>query len=327
MRALTKPSPAHTYNSTSEINKLRAYRDAIHIDPKDNRKIPVVEQPGHVLIASWNIANLGAHKRRPSDLKVIAEILSWFELVAVQEIADDLTDFLGVMTNLPPHFAWIFSDRAGNDERSAYVYDTRRITLGPEIGEIAIVESDRKHIKLPGIARKYTGFNRNPYIAGFESEGQTPLLANCHLLFGPSKTSAEKKASMEKRRLEAYAISRWCNLRRSDKHAWTRNIIAMGDFNLPKVLPGELIFDALTKRGLKIPPHGTKIPTNVSNNKDYDQIAVTPNLNSKISDFGVFDFDGAIFSNIFDSQKPNYWRRCAKHYIPDHRLLWMRLKL
>ncbi len=66
-----------------------------------------------MLIATWNIANLGVHKRRSDDLEVIAEILSWFEIIAVQEVADNLVDFLAVMANLPNHFAWIFNDRAG----------------------------------------------------------------------------------------------------------------------------------------------------------------------------------------------------------------------
>lgn len=327
MRSLTRPKPEHTYNAATEIAHLRTYRDAVAADPTKSRNIPAVGQAGHVLIATWNIANLGVHKRRASDHRVIADILSWFELVAVQEVADNLADFLAVTQHLPGHFRWIFSDRAGNDERSAYVYDTRRVTLGPKIGEVAIVDSDRRHIKLPGISRVFSSFNRNPYLASFTVDNTALLLANCHLLFGPQDSSAARKASMERRQLEAYAIARWCDLRRGDKHAWTKNIMAVGDFNLPEAMPGDPVFEALTDRGLKLPPHSTRIPTNVSNSSDYDQIAVTPGLMSKIVDEGVFDFDGAIFSNIFDANTPGYWRRCAKYYISDHRPLWMQFAL
>jgi hypothetical protein len=41
----------------------------------------------------------------------------------------------------------------------------------------------------------------------------------------------------------------------------------------------------------------------------------------------VFDFDGAIFPNIYDASAPGYWRTCAKYYISDHRPLWMQLSL
>ncbi len=90
---------------------------------------------------------------------------------------------------------------------------------------------------------------------------------------------------------------------------------------------GDPIFEALTDRGLKLPPHTTRIHSNVSNSADYDQIAVTPGMMSKIVKEGVFDFDGALFANIFDASAPGYWRRCAKYYVSDHRPLWMQFKL
>ena len=327
MRALTRPNPEHVYDPDAEIASLLAHRDANPPDPADSRNIPAPGQSGAVLIASWNIANLGVHKRRTDDIRVIAEILSWFELVAIQEIADNLEDFLAITRELPAHFAWIFNDRAGNDERSAYLYDTRRVSLSPKIGEVVIVDSDRRYIKLPGVSRDFTGFNRNPYLAGFEVEGEALLLANCHLLYGPSNSAAQRQESIERRQLEAYAIARWCDLRRNDKHRWTRNILALGDFNLPRAETGDPIYEALTRRGLSLPPHGTRIPTNVSDSADYDQIAVTPGLKSRVIEMGVFDFDRALFSDIYDRNAPGYWRRCAKYYVSDHRPLWMQLAL
>ena len=55
------------------------------------------------------------------------------------------------------------------------------------------VDSDRHYIKLPGITRKFSGFNRNPYLASFYVEGSSLLLANCHLLYGPQDSTAAKK--------------------------------------------------------------------------------------------------------------------------------------
>ena len=327
MRSLARPKPELNYDPQTEIARLLQYRDALPATHPGSRNIPPPGQSGRVLIATWNIANLGVHKRRSSDLKVIAAILSWFEIIAVQEIADNLDDFLNLIAHLPDHFDWIFNDRAGNDERSAYIFDKRRVNLSPKIGEVVVVESDRDNIKLPGIDRDFEGFNRNPYLAGFYVENTQLLLANCHLLYGPQGSSAERQASLERRQLEAYAIARWCDLRRRDKHRWTTNIVALGDFNLPQANPGDPIYDALTRRGLKLPPHTTRIPTNVSNTADYDQIAVTPGLKSRIREMGVFDFDGAIFSDIYNPTAPGYWRSCAKYYISDHRPLWMQLQL
>lgn len=327
MRALAKPNPEHVYDPQIEIDNLIRHRDATHANPAHSRNIPSPGQPGKVLLASWNVANLGVHKRRPIDFEVIAEILGWFEIVAIQEVADNLADFLAIVEALPNHFGYIFNDRAGNDERAAYIYDTRRVALSPKIGEVVIVESDRRYIELPGIVREFDGFNRNPYLAGFEIDSISLLLANCHLLYGPQGSAAERQDSMERRQLEAYAIARWCDLRRNDKHRWTRNILALGDFNLPEAHEGDPIHDALTRRGLSLPPHETRIPTNVSANADYDQIAVTPGLKSQVRQMGVFDFDAALFSDIYDPAASGYWRRCAKYYISDHRPLWMQLDL
>jgi endonuclease/exonuclease/phosphatase family metal-dependent hydrolase len=321
MRALERPKPEHVYDADLEIQRLRTYRDT-----EPGRQIPTLS-PGHVLVATWNVANLGVHVRREADCRVIAELLSWFEIVGVQEVADDLEDFRRVLTHLPSHFAALFTDRAGNDERAAYLYDTRRVSLGSKIGEVAIVDSDRRYVTLPGIDRPFLGFNRNPYLASFRVEGTDLLLANCHLLYGPTGSAAEEQESLERRQLEAYAIARWCDLRRQDSHTYTRDILAVGDFNLPKKEPGDPIYDALTRRGLHLPPHQTTIPTNVSGDKDYDQIAVAPGLKNRIVALGVFDFDGVLFHELWNPPQTSYWRTCAKYYVSDHRPLWARLAL
>lgn len=327
MRSLARPKPDYTYDVQAEVTRLIQYKEKVHVDSKSNRHIPAVGQSGKVLIATWNIANLGVHKRRDADCKIIAEILSWFEIIAIQEVADNLNDLSEVMKCLPTYFSLIFNDRAGNDERAAYIYDTRRVSLGPKVGEVVIVESDRGHIKLPNISRTFDGFNRNPFLASFQIESTNLVIANCHLLYGKQSPVELKKESMEKRQLEAYALARWCDLRRKDKHAWSTNIIAVGDFNLPKVEKNDSILKALTKRGLKLPPHDTRIPTNVSNTADYDQVTVVPGLISRITGIGVFDFDGALFEDIYEQSTPGYWRTCAKYYISDHRPLWFQFSL
>ncbi len=323
MRSLTKPNPEFDYDPDVEIAALRDY-----VATKPGRAIPSAGVPGHVLLATWNIANLGVHKRRPPDLKVIAELLSWFEVTAVQEVADNLDDLRQVVANLPDHFAFIVNDKAGNDERSAYVYDTRRVKLGEKIGEIVIVDSDRTYITLPGIEAVFSGFNRNPYIASFRIEGIDIVTVNAHLYYGPTGSAAERQLAMEKRQLEAYAIGRWCDLRRDDKHRYSDKILALGDFNLPEKKPGDPVFDALTNRGLRLPEHTSRVPgSNLAGDHEYDQVAFVPGLKNNIVDFNVFDFDGTVFADIWDPAKPGYWRTCVKYYLSDHRPFWAQLRL
>lgn len=75
------------------------------------------------------------------------------------------------------------------------------------------------------------------------------------------------------------------------------------------------------------PSRNRNIPTNVSDTADYDQIAVTPGVLSRITKSGVFDFDGAIFADIYDNNSPGYWRTCSKYYNSDHRPLWVQFEL
>jgi hypothetical protein len=96
MRAFENPNPAHNYDPAVEIRALRRYRDT-----EAGRAIARATG-GHVLLATWNIANLGVHKRRDADDRILAEIVSWFELVAVQEVADNLAGVDAVMTHLSP---------------------------------------------------------------------------------------------------------------------------------------------------------------------------------------------------------------------------------
>ena len=100
----------------------------------------------------------------------------------------------------------------------------------------------------------------------------------------------------------------------------------MGDFNIPKVEVGDQTYDALMKRGLKLPEHSTQIYSNINNDMQYDQIAFLPDLKSKITANGVFDFDEVLFPDLWQTSVPNF-KKYMKYYISDHRPLWLELEL
>ncbi len=55
-----------------------------------------------------------------------------------------------------------------------------------------------------------------------------------------------------------------------------REIVALGDFNMPKREPGDPILDALARLGLELPEHSSEIGSNLQSDKHYDQIAFFP---------------------------------------------------
>lgn len=265
MPSFPKPSLSVNYDVPSEEAALRHYRDT-----KPGRQIPA-KAPDRLLLATWNIANLGLQERRDQDYQLLAELIGWFDLVALQEVNDNLQGLRAIQQHLPAPYRALFSDRAGNDERLAFLYDTQKVTLLEKVGEIGIPPKEVKDIELPGIQREFGGFDRSPYLAAFAAGAFRVLLVNVHLYFGD-----DKKPARERRALEAYAVARWADLRQKDKHAYVRDIIALGDFNLPKVEPGDLIYAALRRRGLRRPEHSTRIGSSIAEDKDYDQIMFFP---------------------------------------------------
>jgi endonuclease/exonuclease/phosphatase family metal-dependent hydrolase len=318
MPPFDKPDFTHDYQVPSEIEKLWAYRQN-----KPGRAIPS-KAADRLLVATWNVANLSLQERRDEDYQVIAELVSWFDLVAMQEIHDNLSGLRAIQQHLPPSFRVLFSDPTGNDERLGFLYDASKVTLLEKVGEVAIPPSDHRYIKLPGTQQKFDGFDRNPYLAAFQSGSFTFLLVNVHLYFG-----SDSKISMNRRSLEAYAVARWADLRRKSKNAYTHDIIVLGDFNLPKVEVGDPIYQALTKRGLHLPEHSTEIGSSIATDSHYDQIAFFPGETQ--SEFtgksGVFDFDGALFATLWETRGHEDFIAYMRYYLSDHRILWAEFRV
>jgi len=319
-----KPRVEYAYEVDAQIRALRRH--------KERRKIPA-KAPDRLLLATWNIANLGdpGQQRRDDDHRLIAELLGWFDLVAVQEVHDDSSALRAVHRHLPPEYRLIFSDAGGNEERAAFVYDSAKVTLLEKVGEIAIPPAAVRHIRLPGITQGFGGFDRNPYLAGFRVGALDFLLVNVHLYFGSDK-GATSKRDMNRRALEAYAVARWADLRRTSPFAYSRNIIALGDFNLPKIDPADPIYAALTRRGLRLPEHSTKVGSNLAGDRYYDQLAFFPPGETEralVESAAVFDFDGAVFSTLWQrthEKEPRLFFDFLRYYLSDHRILWTELR-
>jgi len=101
------------------------------------------------------------------------------------------------------------------------------------------------------------------------------ILISVHSYYG-----SKKLKDLERRALEAFAIARDAQLSGKSKNSFTKNIIALGDFNIPKVDKDDIIYKALISKGLKLPKHSTKVYSNITNDKEYDQIAFLPSIKS-----------------------------------------------
>jgi endonuclease/exonuclease/phosphatase family metal-dependent hydrolase len=254
--------------------------------------------------------------------------MSWFDVIAVQECKENFGHLFDLQKKLgPSKYQVLCSDAAGNNERMAFLYDKTKITPLEEIGEIAFPPSLYDNIKLPGNAAKFDGFDRTPYLASFKLGKSSIVLVNVHLFFG-----SESKADMNRRALETFAMAKWCDTRRKSKFSFTRELAAMGDFNMPMAQAGDPVFDALTRLGLEVPDHSTQIASSIMSDAHYDQVAFFPGTtqNCFTGRKGVFDYDAVVFADLFgDGGKSAMakFKAWCRYHISDHRPMWVELSI
>ena len=191
------------------------------------------------------------------------------------------------------------------------------------VGRLSIPVSQLRHVKLPGVAQPFRGFDRSPYLAAFQAGSFRFVLASVHSFFG-----SEKRADIDRRALEAYAVGRWADLRRDDAHAYANDIIALGDFNLTAVKPEDPIYRALIKRGLVLPEYSTALGgSSLGGVKHYDQLAFFPGETKEFNERSApFDFDNALFKELWTA-KPASFLAYTRYYVSDHRPFWAEFKI
>jgi len=101
-------------------------------------------------------------------------MLSWFDVVAVQECRENFADLYQVVHYMGSKYRVLMSDAGGNNERLVFIFDSRKLNLLDEIGEVSIAPSRAKSVKLEPEGDQFIGFDRPPYLASFNLTG-TPL--------------------------------------------------------------------------------------------------------------------------------------------------------
>src|SRR5262245_3253051 len=174
-----------------------------------------------LLLATWNIRDFDSNKfgfgpRLEESFYYIAEIISCFDLVAVQEVNRDLSALEKVMRILDREWDYIVTDATegpgGNEERMAFVYNTEKVAFRKVAGEIVlpdgqlivsrkkIKEANKKEAKKPGEASAAAvetegairagqqeakqQFARTPFLVAFRSGWFKFSLCTVHIFYG-----------------------------------------------------------------------------------------------------------------------------------------------
>lgn len=275
-------------------------------------------------IATWNIREFGRVPRLEASIYYIAEILSRFDLIALTELRDDMGDLERAMALLGNEWRVVFSDftgdRGGNDERIAYLYDSRMVTF---TGLAA--EADPPRVKDPETGEYVAPFTwwRPPYMASFRAGNFDFVVLTAHMRWG--RRIAGRVAALAQ-------FEQWVQRRRRRENAGRRDFVVMGDFNVPH--RHHDAFRALTGEGRTLlTPEALREAqgTNLSRRNTYDQILHSPTDRARFSGRG-----GTV--RFYRDEVPGDWRhlypdpahRPAEsrftYEMSDHLPLWLQVK-
>ena len=263
-------------------------------------------------IATWNIRDFGKKARTEAAIHYIAEILGQFDLITIIELRDDLADHGKVLTVLGPYWGAVYSDMipdpGGNRERIAFIYDKRAVIFNGLAAEADPPREKKGQEYLSKIS-----WWRSPYMASFRSGNFDFVVLAAHIRWG--KNGASRKGELQ-------LLADWVDAKRKEKHHADKDIIVMGDFNIPS-LDSDL-FDAITSKGLRIPEslRGLDFGTNLARNKRYDQILQYPIYPENFTDRGgILDF----YADNIEALFPGMSKQKFTFQISDHLPLWMQV--
>lgn len=296
--------------------------------------IPARTANDTLLLATWNIREFDSGKydyRSEESYYYIAEILSRFDLIAIQEVRDGLYPLQNLQRLLGDWWGFLVTDitlgTSGNSERLAYLYDRRKVSFTGLAAELV----------LPGNELQLA---RSPYIAGFRAGWAFMTLVTVHIYYG-------KSVAVDPRRLEeitnfsktlaknAYKLS--CAPQPApDKPPTLDNLIMLGDFNIFN--RKDVTMQAITQAGFVVPEELQAVPgSNVDKNKHYDQIAYYQELSrmKPTGRAGVFDFYGHVYRQEDESlyaqertKKPgNSFEDWRTYRMSDHLPMWIELSI
>lgn len=301
-----------------------------------DREIPAKVLDHNVIIATWNLRAFGdltekwrsgAHDSPKRDLHAlccIAEIVSRFDVIALQEVRANLKALRHMLKLLGSNWGVVLTDVTkgdpGNGERMVFLFDTRKVQLSGLACELVVPQEQLDKIAPDALDRQ---FARTPYAVSFRSGGKTFILITLHIIYG-------EKA--EDRMAEVKAIAHWLADWARNINAWDHQMIGLGDFNIDR--RGDKLYEAFTTTGLHVPEDLHGVPRSIFGdprkpnlNKFYDQIAWftgatdIPALSMKYLGGGSFDFTKAVLTSRQLTKAQLSWR------ISDHYPLWAEFSL
>lgn len=233
-----------------------------------NRTIPARSYEANLLAATWKLRQFGRPGRLPLDepeaLFYMAQVISSFDLVALQGVDRDLRRLEALVEALGPDWRALVTDVApgvmGNRARFAFLYYQPRLEFRNFSSQVILPAERGGGTE----QRPVQQFARPPLVAAFRSGAWEFQACTAHIVFGGSDQKAMEERMGEIRKLGDY-------LRARSQYEET-DLLLLGDFQMGK--RESPILEALRENGVEIPEELLH-PTNLSKTMYYDLIGFT----------------------------------------------------
>jgi len=303
-----------------------------------------------LLIATWNLRDfdsnrLGHGPRLREAHYYIAEIISAFDLIALQEISRNMEAFEDVLAILGPGWDYIATDtvegKTGAEGRMAFLFRQSKVMFRRIAGEMVLpggqAVAPRGGLADPRRTGELT-FARSPFLAAFQSGGFKFNLCALHFSY-----EGRKAADLERHLAQIDAIARFLR-ERCDRER--EEYILLGDFGAGA--PSDLVAQVLQRHGFDLPEGLTKRRAQLAAGRTYDQIAFRiAEDRMELAGCGAFRYFDAVFRDndedfaayrelMLEDKANDLWNGGPRDYyakqwrtwqMSDHLPLWVELKV
>ena len=345
---LRKKQKARVARKLLELREMFEEGQGIPGEPNYISPIPARSLNDNLLVASWNIREFDSSsygERGVEPLLYIAEIISRFDIIAIQEVRRDTHVLKRLRKYLGYHWDYMVTDETGNFERLAIFFDTRKVRFTGVVGEVVLPEVDGEP------ARQ---FARSPLLVGFQSGWFKFSLCTTHIIYGSSQADDPRRVR-EIESLAIYLKEKMLEYRRlasegKISHSEYENIILLGDFNIFTIRDDT--YAAFVDNGWEVTDSLVGAKTNTGTKKrSFDQIAYRNDAKNvqATGRAGVFNFFDVVYrsdewkaynselrkmekyrsyAEDEDSKRKRYYKTYWRTYqMSDHLPLWMELKI
>jgi endonuclease/exonuclease/phosphatase family metal-dependent hydrolase len=328
--------------------KVRTAERLIALRQKLKSEITDRAERNSLLVATWNLRDfdsnrLGHGPRLRESHYYIAEIISAFDLIALQEVSRNLEALEDVLSILGPGWDYIATDTiegmTGAEERMAFVFRQSKVMFRKIAGEIVLpggqVVAPRSGPAGPRRADELT-FTRTPFLAAFQSGGFKFNLCVLHFSY-----EGLKAADLELHLAQIETTARFLRDRRDRER---EEYILLGDFGVGA--PSDQVAQVLQRNAFDLPEGLTKRRAQLDAAHYYDQIAFRiAKDRMELAGCGAFrcfdavfrdiDEDFAAYRELMPEDKANdLWNGGPRDYyakqwrtwqMSDHLPLWVEL--